>query len=585
MAGASLSRRLLLMLLGLLCAGVMWVERRDSARAQSNPHRPPGPVSFQTGDECVVCHNGLSTPSGEDVSIGVSWRASMMAHSSRDPYWQGAVRREAMDHPEHAAAIEDECAICHMPMTTYPARAAGRLGKIFAHLAGGRDADPLAAEGVSCTVCHQITEERLGSPESFTGGYVLNVARPDSHPMFGPFQIDEGRTRIMQSATGLTPTESRHIQRSELCATCHTLFTDALDAKGRPVGRLPEQVPFLEWQHSAYRGERSCQDCHMPAVSEPTPIASVLGEPRDGLSRHTFLGGNAFMLRMLNRYRNELAVTAPSHDIEAAAAATERQLRADTVTLRIADARRTGTSATFSVIVENLTGHKLPTGYPSRRAWLHVIARDAAGHLLFESGAVAPTGAIAGNANDEDATRYEPHYEAIRSADQVQIYESVMIDLAGMPTTGLLRGVRYAKDNRLLPRGFDKATASADIAVRGAAVEDADFQSGGDRVRYEVDVAQAQGPITVDVELRFQTIAYRWARNLGTYDAAETKRFASYYDAMAQASSLPIAHATARLEPVSPDRGAGTAASRSSISAAARDDSSSSPSGRWRGTR
>jgi hypothetical protein len=498
----------------------------------------------------MACHNGLTTPSGEDVSIGVSWRASMMAHSSRDPYWQGAVRREAMDHPEHAAAIEDECSICHMPMTTYPARAAGELGRVFSHLPiGGRGTDPLAADGVSCTVCHQITNERLGSPESFTGGYVLNVATPAGpQPMFGPFRVDEGRTHVMRSATGLTPAESIHVRRSELCATCHTLFTTALDAEGRAVGRLPEQVPFLEWQHSAYNNERSCQDCHMPPVAEPTPIASVLGELREGLSRHTFLGGNFFMLRMLNRYRHELGVTAPPHELEAAAMATERQLRADTATVLIGDARRTGSTATFTVSVENLTGHKLPTGYPSRRAWLHVTARDAAGHVLFESGAVAPTGAIVGNANDEDAVAYERHYEEIRSSDQVQIYESVMVDLRGTPTTGLLQGVRYVKDNRLLPHGFDKATASSDVAVHGAAVGDTDFQSGRDRVRYVIEVSNAQGPITLDAELRFQSISFRWAHNLASYAADETKRFSSYYASMAPASSLAIAHARTTLD-------------------------------------
>ena len=552
MAGASVLRgRGPFLFLGLMwVVAVLWPEGRGAARAQSDPHRPAGPVSFQTGAECMACHNGLTTPSGEDVSIGVSWRASMMAHSSRDPYWQSAVRREAIDHPEHAAAIEDECSICHMPMTTYPARAAGALGRVFAHLPiGGRGTDPLAADGVSCTVCHQITNERLGTPESFTGGYVLNVAsRVGPQPMFGPFQVDDGRTHLMRSATGLTPTESIHVRRSELCATCHTLFTTALDAEGRAVGKLPEQVPFLEWQHSAYDTERSCQDCHMPPVAEPTPIASVLGEPREGLSRHTFLGGNFFMLRMLNRYRDELGVTAPPHELEAAAMATERQLRVDTAIIRIAEARRTGSNATFTVIVENLTGHKLPTGYPSRRAWLHVTARDATGQLLFESGAIAPTGAIAGNANDEDAGRYEPHYDEIRSADQVQIYESVMVDVTGAPTTGLLQGVRYVKDNRLLPRGFDKSTASADVAVHGAATGDADFQSGGDRVRYALDVSKAQGAVTFEAELRFQTISFRWARNLATYAAAETKRFASYYDSMAQGSSLAIARAAATIE-------------------------------------
>jgi hypothetical protein len=538
------------MCLGLLyTSALLWPAGRGAAQAQKDPHRPADPVAFQTGAECMACHNGLTTPAGEDVSIGVSWRASMMAHSSRDPYWQGAVRREAIDHPEHAAAIEDECSICHIPMTTYPARAAGGLGKVFAHLPIGRGTDPLAADGVSCTVCHQITNERLGTPESFTGGYVLNVASPAGpQPMFGPFQVDDGRTHVMRSATGLTPTESFHVRHSELCATCHTLFTTALDADGRAVGRLPEQVPFLEWQHSAYNAERSCQDCHMPPVAEPTPIASVLGEPREGLSRHTFLGGNVFMLRMLNRYRHELGVTAPPHEIEAAAMATERQLRADTATVRIVDARRAGTNVTFAVIVENVTGHKLPTGYPSRRAWLHVTARDATGQVLFESGAVAPTGAIAGNANDEDAARFEPHYDEIRSADQVQIYEAVMVNVKGTPTTGLLQGVRYVKDNRLLPRGFDKSTASADVAVHGAATGDADFQSGGDRVRFAIDVSKAQGPIALETELRFQTISFRWARNLATYAAAETKRFASYYDSLAQGSSLVVARAAMTID-------------------------------------
>jgi hypothetical protein len=59
------------------------------------------------------------------------------------------------------------------------------------------------------------------------------------------------------------------------------------------------------------------------------------------------------MLRMLNRYRNDLGVTAPSHELEAAALATEQQLRADTAAIRIADARRTGSSAMFTVVVEN----------------------------------------------------------------------------------------------------------------------------------------------------------------------------------------------------------------------------------------
>jgi hypothetical protein len=556
MAGAKARRvhALFVAVCGLWGVTLVWPSPPGDATAHAQTQGPAAHagLSFQTGNECMACHNGLTTPAGEDVSIGVSWRSSMMAHSARDPYWQGAVRRESIDHPEHAAAIEDECSICHMPMTTYPARMAGGLGRIFEHLPIGRgegETDRLAADGVSCTVCHQITAERLGSRDSFTGGYVLNVAAPgENQAMFGPYQVDQGRAHLMRSATGLTPTESAHVRQSEVCATCHTLFTQAFDPDGKAVGTLPEQVPYLEWQHSAYREEQSCQACHMPPVAQPTRIASVVGEPREGMSRHTFLGGNVFMLRMLNRYRTDLGVTAPPQELEATAVATERQLQMETAAVGITGAARTASGVSFTVSVENSVGHKFPTGYPSRRAWLHVTVRDHGGRVVFESGAVAPTGAITGNDNDADATRYEPHYEEIRSADEVQIYEPIMVDSRGVVTTGLLSGVRYVKDNRLLPRGFAKSTASSDVAVHGGAFTDADFDAGGDRVRYALTLPGAQGPLAIEAELRYQTIAYRWARNFASYDAAETRRFVSYYDAMASGSSIAVARAAAAVQ-------------------------------------
>ena len=240
------------------------------------PHGPVAPAGvppddlFQTSSDCLACHNGLTTPAGEDVSIRVQWRASMMANSSRDPYWHAAVRRETIDHPEHAAAIEDECSICHMPMARTRAGALGLEGRVFANLprSGGGDTleAQLAADGVSCTVCHQISDERLGTPESFGGGFVM-AAADGSRSIAGPFEVNDGHTALMRSATGAQPTEAAHIRQSELCATCHTLTTEAFDADGNVVGSLPEQVPYQEWQHSAFVAEEvGCQSCHMPAV-------------------------------------------------------------------------------------------------------------------------------------------------------------------------------------------------------------------------------------------------------------------------------------------------------------------------------
>jgi hypothetical protein len=278
--------------------------------------------------------------------------------------------------------------------------------------------------------------------------------------------------------------------------------------------------------------------------AEAVPIASVLGEPRERLARHTFLGGNFFMLRMLNRFRSALGVVAPAAELEAAAQATLRQLASDTAEIAVTRATVAGGRLEAEIAVRNLTGHKLPTGYPSRRTWVHLRVRNAAGQVVFESGAVDAAGRIAGNDNDADARRSEPHYDEIRSADEVQIYEAVMAGRDGIPTTGLLTATQYVKDNRLLPRGFDKTKADADIAVHGEALRDGNFTDDGDRVRYNVAVAGA-GPYAVEAELRYQPIAFRWADNLRGYGAPEPRRFVSYYDAMSASSSTTLAKAIA----------------------------------------
>ena len=342
--------------------------------------------------------------------------------------------------------------------------------------------------------------------------------------------------------------QSRRVpfRQSELCATCHTLYTQALGPDGTHIGSLPEQVPYLEWRHSAFREERSCQSCHMPVVSS-TPITSVLGEPRETLARHTFLGGNFFMLRLFNRFRSELGVEALPEELEAAARGTIRQLQNDTATVEVTRAAVVSGTLELDVAVRNVTGHKLPTGYPSRRAWLHVTVRDGAGDVVFESGAITDRGMIVGNDNDGDPLRVEPHYEQIARPDEVQIYESTMADAQGRPTTGLLQAVAFLKDNRLLPRGFDKQTADPDIAVRGTAAADADFTGEGDRVRYRIGVGSASGSLTVDVVLRYQPIEFRWAENLRRYDAAEPQRFVTFYEQTSSSSSVELARASARI--------------------------------------
>ena len=521
----------------------LWVIGLPAAPKKINPED-----HFQTSDRCIACHNGLTTKSGEDISIGFNWRATMMANSSRDPYWQAGVRREIIDHPKAQKLIEDECSICHMPMARYESKTQGKEGEVFAHLPFDDD-NPMskfAHDGVSCSVCHQIGPDKLGTRESFVGGFVVDTSKKSERPVYGPYEIDAGHTKVMRTSSGgFKPTEGKHIRSSEVCATCHTLLTKALNSNGEAIGELPEQVPYQEWLASEYKETKSCQSCHMPVVQEETPVTAVLGKPREGFARHIFIGGNFFMQRVLNKYRKELAVGAQPAELEAAAARTIEHLQTQTAKVGITQVAVSGGRLQADITIENGSGHKFPTAYPSRRAWLHVTVKDSRGGVVFESGALDPKGMIKGNDNDEDGAKFEPHYTEITSPDQVQIYESVMGDPQGKPTTGLLTALRFIKDNRLLPRGFDKSKADAQIQVVGGASTDADFIGGSDKIRYSVATGNAQGPFQVEAELWFQPISYRWANNLRQYNAMEPQRFVKYYDEMAGGSGVLISKASA----------------------------------------
>jgi hypothetical protein len=282
----------------------------------------------------------------------------------------------------------------------------------------------------------------------------------------------------------------------------------------------------------------------MPVVKEAVPVTRVFGVPRE-LSRHVFVAANFFVQRMLNRYRDDLHVTALPQELTAAADRTERYLEAQAARISLGDVRVEDGRLKTDVVIDNLGGHKLPTAYPSRRVWVHFVVRDRNHRVVFESGAVNPDGSIRGNDNDADVTKFEAHYTELRSADEVQIYESILGDMNGAVTTGLLSAARYLKDNRLLPHGFDKRTAEPDIAVRGSALDDPDFTDAGDRVRYSVPVMAVEGPFEVEAELLYQPIGYRWAQNLKSYNsAAEPRRFTTYYDAMASSATATLARAS-----------------------------------------
>jgi ferredoxin len=489
-------------------------------------------TTFETADfsgsgVCANCHTGLVDDALTEVSPDRDWRSTMMANAAKDPLWQAKLSSEIDRNPHVASVIEDKCSRCHTPMARVQAVAdgtpVGLLGTGF--LDDENRLHEAAIDGVSCTLCHQVQPDGLGTPDSFTGGYVIDTSTdiPDRE-LFGPYPDPVDRT--MHTRTGFLAGEGAQLTDSAHCATCHTLYTPVLDSAGNLVdAEFPEQTTWLEWRHSGY--PVSCQDCHLP-VTDGSVVISTRGgrlDERSPFGQHHFVGGNVAMVGVLAANARLLGVTADDEHFEATLSRTLEQLTKRTARVTVTPERSGGRLA-LTVDVVNLAGHKLPTGLPSRRAWLHVVVTDGDGGVVFESGRPLADGRIEGNDADEgDGTTWEPHWRTISSPDQVQLYEPVMRTVEGDVTWTLLHAFEYAKDNRLLPDGFDKGSAAADFAVVGDATADDDFTGGGDRVVYDLDLAGASGSVDVAVELLFQTLSYPFVSDLARTYTDLVRRF------------------------------------------------------------
>jgi len=499
---------------------------------------PSGKGEYFAGSGiCAVCHQQHTTQDGENVSIDVFWRGTMMANAARDPYWQASVRAETLSNPAYDAIIQDKCATCHMPMAHTAAAFSGE-DSVMLDLGYSNPDNPahtFAMDGVSCTLCHQIEPEKLGEDESYDGGFVIDAQLPAGERInYGPYDSPPGLARSMQSTAGFIPVRGPHLQSSEMCATCHTLFTPTVDGAGDVVGLFPEQTPYLEWLASDFSAQQSCQDCHMPEVAGKVQLSVTGGPMRSPFSRHSFVGGNTYALQLLRYFGPELGVTAASEQIESAIARAQVQLQEQTAHINIENLEVKEEMLHADLVIHSQAGHKLPTGYPSRRVWLHITVADPSGRVIFESGNWSADGLIIGNDNDMDPSAYEAHYEVLTNPEQVQIYEAIIANTDNEVTTTLLRGAGYLKDNRLLPQGF--ASDDANIAVYGGASSDLDFVAGGDTLKIALPLGDVPGPYTLTVELLYQSIGYRWAQNLAAFSAPEPQQFMRFYQAI---SNIP----------------------------------------------
>jgi hypothetical protein len=565
-----------------------------------------GPEQFITSDQCTGCHSAstfnmaLITATGRDtfnLSPYGEWRASLMGLAGRDPVFHAQRESEVTRFPDRRTFIDTTCYRCHGVMGQ---RQATIDGTMFRHdmvyatgSQPGAKYGALARDGISCMSCHQISDESLGDTASFTGRFRVE---PPGH-VNGPYG-----TVIeypMKTALGITPRSQPQIRRGALCGACHTVALPVLDKDGRQIKSGYEQATYIEWLNSRYQNEvapfgdsvQTCQGCHMPQdfrgdrlkyrvaiIEDPTyPMAdhrardsAITVAVRDTFSRHMLMGVNLFTLAMFQQFPDTLGIRSTDYmysqgvqplvnaGLSALTLAREQSAR-----VRVEGVRRVRDSLEIAVTVENLTGHRLPSGVGFRRAFLELDVTGANGSLLWASGRTNNLGVILRGTTDqpletEFVTRaggngtYQPHYESITRDDQVQIYEERALDPEGWLTTSFLAIDSVVKENRLEPRGWRRGGPYwTETQPHGTAARDADYWSGqgADRLVYRIPLSQVPGATNVRATLYYQSLPpYYLAQRFGIRcnsafptDCAETRRLA-FLASRLRTDGTPIAN-------------------------------------------
>jgi hypothetical protein len=560
---------------------------------------PGGPQGFLTSSQCLGCHSAskenmaflfaeeLQPPI--NLSAYTEWRASMMGLAGRDPIFHAQLESEKAMRPTQTGFFDNTCYRCHGVMGQRQLEL--DKNQPFEHsMVYALPDDPdgkygsLARDGVSCSVCHRVAKEGLGTTASFTGKFKLDPA----NVVNGPY--DQLVTLPMKNALGVTPGYGEHIKSSALCGSCHTVILPVLDNRGKPVldengkpKEFHEQTTYPEWLNSAYQNERepidratarTCQDCHMQTKFLDRPLVfraaniednnypytdyrakdkDITVRVRDRYSRHTLTGINQFGIMMFEQFPNLLGIrTADYMYTEAVPGLLTAQssgydlARRETATIEVTSLKRTDNYLEAAIEVRNLAGHSLPSGVAFRRAFIALEALDDKGNAVWASGHTNSVGAIVKGVSDgvlpteffyDPATRkqvFQPHYETITDESQVQIYEELIADPQGKITTSFVGLDQVLKNNRLLPKGWRADGPFAEFTrPHGDAERDPDYinqpgSSGSDKIIYRVSLNErTRNAVSVRVVLYYQSIPPYYLKDRFTIGrGTETERLA-----------------------------------------------------------
>ena len=315
---------------------------------------------------------------------------------SNQPYYGPGYK---LDFPDTAG----NCASCHTP--------AASINDPYSidptQLSG------IAAEGIPCDFCHKVWDVKLdkdtGLPfPNMPGVLSMEFRRPpDGHQFFaGPFD---------DVAPGEDTFSDIQIQ-SQYCASCHFgVFWDTVVYNS-----------FGEWLDSPYsepEGGKTCQDCHMPRLG----VTHFALPDQGGLERDP---GTIFSHRMPG--------------------ASDQELLQNAVSLEVAG-KMVGELIVVEVtVVNDQTGHHVPTDSPLRHLILLVEATGENGDPLTQKdGPIIPDWGGIGDPEDG-------YYAGMPGKVYAKILQEIWTEVE--PSGAYWNPTRIVSDNRLA--AFESDTSS-----------------------------------------------------------------------------------------------------------------------------
>jgi hypothetical protein len=456
-------------------------------------------IEFVKVQQCKMCHSGTENGSADPF---FSWQGGMMSQAARDPVFRAALAIANQD----INGVGEFCLRCHAPRGWLENRSKPEDGSAL-----NRE----DMHGVSCDICHRLIDPLSAEaaklvehvPPSY--GNAMMVADPEN-VVRGPYGDGAG---AMPHGT----IKSAYHASSNLCGVCHNVSnpTQAEDVNAQPVHSFGHiERTYSEWALSdfAKRGRKgTCQSCHYDIVPGGGR-ASRFGSPqRDYFVQHGPVGGSTWVQDATWALwkGKELSPKA----LDAGKERSEKLLRtAASLELSFPETGK------CKLRITNLTGHKLPTGYPEgRRMWVNVRFYDGSGELLKETGKYGEMKSSIFSGSVTVPTLLEP--------ESTRVYECVpAISAAQAKKFGKKAGPSFhfvindviAKDNRIPPEGFKNSTFAEHLCEPvGATYADGQYWD-------DIEFAIPSGSRKVAVRLMYQSVSWEYIKFLAEMNKSDT---------------------------------------------------------------